>query len=43
MNTDQLLINFAQELDFGSTLTQLQKLEVLTDLVNAIYTTQKGN
>lgn len=43
MNTEQLLNNFARELEFYSTLTDSQKVEVMTDLTNAIYNTEKGN
>jgi hypothetical protein len=43
MSTQELLTNFAKELEFYSSLTEAQKVEVMTDLVNAIYTTEKGN
>jgi hypothetical protein len=34
---DSILAEFAKELEFGSTLTLEQKLEVMTDLANALY------
>jgi hypothetical protein len=43
MSEQELLNNFAKELYFGSSLTDAQKVEVMTDLVNAIYTTEKDN
>jgi len=41
LNADKLLGNFANELDFGSTLTLEQKLEAMTILANAIYITKQ--
>jgi len=41
MNEMNLLINFAKELEFGKDFTLEQKLQLMTDLVNAIYTTKQ--
>jgi hypothetical protein len=43
VNTQELLNNFARELELGTTLTESQQVEVMTDLVNAIYTTEKDD
>ena len=43
MSTQELLTNIAKEREFYSSLTEAQKVEVMTDLVNAIYTTEEGN